>query len=337
MRASVTEASGSNCVLRNRFARLAVTAVLCAVTVIAASQPAAAFPDRPIRVVIPLPPGSVSDVIVRLIQPHLVNAFGKPLIVENRPGASGLIGSNSVANADPDGHTLLLVTTTHSINSATRPSQKGLRTLQPVIMIGRNSQLFLINPSVKAKSLKELVELAKAQPQAYSYATPGLGTQAHLLMELWSANAGIQLKHVPYPGGPPAVRATVTGEAHMTLISPLASLAQVRAGELRALATGGAQREAELPDVPTTKEAGYPDFAALQWIGILAPQGTPTSAIERLNQDVNSVLKRTDVQESLGKLGMTAVGGTPGEFGAFIESEIKQWSEAARRAGIKPE
>lgn len=325
------------CSMRSRFALLTVKVVLCTMTAFATSQPAAAFPDRPIRVVIPLPPGSVSDVVVRLIQPHLVNAFDKPLIVENRPGASGLIGSNSVANADPDGHTLLLVTTTHSINSATRPSQKGLRTLQPVIMIGRNSQLFLINPSVKATTLKELVELTKAQPQTYSYATPGLGTQAHLLMELWSANAGIQLKHVPYPGGPPAVRATVTGEAHITLISPLASLAQVRAGELRALATGGAQREAELPDVPTTKEAGYPEFAALQWIGILAPQGTPSPIIDRINRDVQSVLDRSDVQQSLGKLGMTAAGGTPGAFSAFIDSEIRQWSEAAGRAGIKPE
>ena len=311
--------------------------VLCVGAQIALHGAAAAFPDKPVRVMIPLPPGSVSDVIVRIIQPHLVEALGKPLIVEHRPGASGLIGSNAVANADPDGHSLLLVTTTHSINSATRPSQKGLRTLQPVIMIGRNSQLFLVNPGVNAKTLRDLVELAKAEPQKYSYSTPGLGTQAHLLMELWSSQAGIQLKHVPYPGGPPAVRATVTGETHMTLISPLASLAQVRAGELRALATGGSEREAEMPDVPTTAEAGFPDFRANQWIGVLAPQGTPKPIVETLNRAVHAVLQRPDVREALGKLGMTPVGGPPEEFGALIDSEIRQWTDVAGRAGIKLE
>jgi tripartite-type tricarboxylate transporter receptor subunit TctC len=303
----------------------------------ALQQEAFAFPEKPIRIMIPLPPGSVSDVVIRIVQPHLTEALGKPLIIEHRPGASGLIGSNAVANAEPDGHSLLLVTTTHSINSATRPSQKGLRTLQPVIMIGRNSQLFLVNPGVNARSLRELVALAKAEPQKYSYSTPGLGTQAHLLMELWSTQAGIQLKHVPYPGGPPAVRATVTGESHMTLISPLASLAQVRAGELRPLATGGAEREAELPDVPTTAEAGFPEFRANQWIGVLAPQGTPRPIIEKLNAEMQAVLKRADVREQLGKLGMMAAGGSPEEFGALIDSEIRQWTDVAGRAGIKLE
>src|SRR5262245_15343389 len=249
-----------------RFGRVvrlfAVASVLAIVVPQAMVSRADAYPDRPVRLIIPLPPGGAVDIVGRLLQPHLEKSIGKPLIIENRAsGASGIVGAAAVANADPDGHTLLLVPTTFTINAAIHPKLpfNPQRSFEPVSIIGRNSLLVLVHPKVEAKTLQELAALAKAQPGKLNYATPGASSQAHLLLELWSAQAGIRMQHIPYRGGAPAVLATVTGETHVTLISPTASLPQIESGALRALATGGATRELQLPDVPTTAEAGYPD------------------------------------------------------------------------------
>lgn len=304
---------------------------------LALASPAAAFPDRPIRVVIPLAAGGAMDVIARLLQPHLEKSLGKPIIVDNRPGASGILGAGVVANADPDGHTLLLVPTTFTINPAVHAKLPfdPLRSFEPIVIIGQNSQLFLVNPQVKANTLQEFVALAKASPGAFNYGTPGASSQAHLLMELWSSQAGIRMQHVPYRGGAPAVLATVAGEVHMTLITPLASLPQVEAKQLRALATGGTRREEKLPDVPTVAEAGFPNFSALQWVGLLATGGTPKPIVDRLNAEVGRVLQLPEVQDKLKEHGMTVDGGPSAAFRALIESEIKLWTDVARKADIR--
>lgn len=298
---------------------------------------AAAYPERPIRVVIPLAPGGAVDLVARLLQPHLEKSLGKPLIVEHRPGASGILGAATVANADPDGHTLLLVPTTYTINAAVQPKLPfdPLRSLEPIVVVGRNSLMFLVNPKVPARTLREFAELAKAQPGKLNYATPGASSQAHFLLELWSAQAGIRMQHIPYRGGAPAVLATVSGETQITLISPPASMPQIESGALRALATGGTTREQQLPDIPTAAEAGYPDFTALQWIGVLATGGTPKPVIERLNRELQQILQLPEVKMRLFEQGMTVAGGTPDEFRALLESEIKQWIEVARRANIQ--
>jgi tripartite-type tricarboxylate transporter receptor subunit TctC len=323
--------------LSRRFGVFILVAALSAFIQTATLPSAAAYPDRPIRMIIPLPPGGAVDVVARLMQPHLEKSLGKPVIIEHRPGASGIVGAGAVASAEPDGHTLLLVPTTFTINAATRPSVESMRSFEPVIIIGRNSLMFLVNPKVKANTLKEFAELAKGEPGKFNYATPGVASQAHLLLELWSGQAGIQMQHIPYRGGAPAVLATVTGEAHMTLISPAVSLAQIESGALRALATGGVTREEQLPDVPTAPEAGFPEFKALQWIGLLATGGTPKPIVDRLNSEVQRILQRADMKTELSKQGMTVAGGTPEEFRLLIEDEVKQWTDVARRANIRIE
>jgi tripartite-type tricarboxylate transporter receptor subunit TctC len=302
-------------------------------------SPAMAYPDRAIRMIIPLPPGGVVDIVARLLQPHLEAALGQPVIVENRAGASGIIGANTVATADPDGHTLLLVPTTFTINPAIHAKLPfdPVRGFEPVALVARNSLIFLINPALKASTLKEFVDLAKAQPGKLNYATPGASSQAQLLLELWTSQAGIRMQHVPYRGGAPAVMATVTGEADMTLIATVASLQQIEAKKLRALATGGATREPQLPEVPTVAEAGFPDVKAVQWVGLLTTGGTPKPIVDRLNTEIQRALQRSDVQASLEKQGMTIVGGPASDFGSLIEAEIKQWTDVARKANIQME
>jgi len=286
-----------------------------------------------------LPPGGVVDIVARLLQPHLVASLGQPVIIENRPGASGIVGANTVATADPDGHTLLLVPTTFAINPAINANVPfdPIRGFEPISIIARNSLLFLVNPRLKADNLKEFVDLTKAEPGKMNYATPGASSQAHLLLELWSSQAGIKMQQVPYRGGMPALLATMSGEADMTLIATAASLPQILGNKVRALATGGATREPQLPDVPTIAEAGFPDFSATQWIGLLTTGGTPKPIVDRLNQEIQRILELSDVQASLEKEGMTVAGGSASEFGSLIKAEIKQWTDVAHNANIKME
>ncbi|MGD0023099.1 MAG: tripartite tricarboxylate transporter substrate binding protein [Xanthobacteraceae bacterium] len=301
--------------------------------------PTVAYPDHAIRIIVPLPPGGVVDIVARLLQPHLEKSLGQPVIIESRPGASGIIGANTVATADPDGHTLLLVPTTFTINPAIHAKLPfdPIRGFEPIALIARNSLLFLINPRLQAKTLKEFIDLAKAQPGKMNYATPGASSQAHLLLELWSSQAGIRMQQIPYSGGMPALLATVTGEADMTLIATGLALPQVEAKNLRALATGGPTREAQLPDVPTAAEAGFPDFKGIQWIGLLTTGGTPKPVVDRLNQEVQRALQLSDVEAGLANQGMTTVGGPASDFGALIKAEITQWTAVARKANIKME
>lgn len=309
--------------------------VVATLTIAGSPQPAAAYPDKPIRLVIPLPPGGAVDVVARIVQPHFEKLLDKPLIIENRPGASGIIGANAVARAEPDGYTLLLVPTTFTINAATRPNQPLLRSMEPVALLVRNSLLFLVHPSVKANNLNELAALAKSDPHGLSYSSTGLASQAHLLFEQWSGMAGVQMKHVPYPGGPPAVHATVTGETHMTLISSTLALTQIRQGALRAIATSGTTRDEEFPNVPTAVESGFPEFRSVQWIGMFAPGGTPRPIIDRLNKELQDILKRPDVASALTKLGLSPGGGSPQDFRRLVDEEIKMWAEIAQKAQIK--
>ena len=231
----------------------------------------------------------------------------------------------------------MLAPTTFSITAALHPKLPfdPLRAFQPVTVVGRSAQLVLANPKVAATSLQEFVALAKANPNTLNYSTPGASSQAHLLFELWSQQAGIKMQHVPYRGGAPALMAAVTGETQVTLISSSVALPQIEAKALRALATGGVSREAKLPDVPTTAEAGFPQFQASQWVGLLATGGTPREVVERLNAEINRALEDKGLQTRFAEQGLSAAGGSPEEFRALLEGEIGQWKDVARASNIE--
>jgi tripartite-type tricarboxylate transporter receptor subunit TctC len=317
-----------------RCGRLFLLAALAAVTL----TPAAAqtFPNHPIRLIVPFAAGGLNDVIARLVGPHLEKALGQPVVIDNRPAAAGIVGTDAVAKAAPDGHTLLMVASSHTVVPATRSRlpYDAERDLAAVTMVARGALMFVVNPQVPARSLTEFVALAKASPGKFNYSTPGPASQAHLLIELFSQKAGIKLQHVPYRGGNPATQAVLSGETQFSVISALASLPFIRSGQLRGLAAGSLQRDPHLPDLPTVAEQGYPGFEAIQWIGLLTTAGTPQEIVARLNAEVNRALKDPDLIAKFAQQGLTPAGSTPAEFARTISNDIRNWTEVARAANI---
>jgi tripartite-type tricarboxylate transporter receptor subunit TctC len=313
------------------FAMLMAADVACAQT-----DP---YPSRPVRLIVPFAAGGLNDVVARLVAPYLERAFGQPFIIDNRPAASGIVGTDATAKATPDGYTLLMVASSFTVIPATHQKvpYDAQRDLAPIVMVAKNSLLFLVNPKVPAKSLAEFVALAKADPGKFNYASPGAATQTHLVVELFSQKAGIKMQHIPYRGGAPAMTAMVGGETQFTAISTLLSLPQIQAGSLRAIATGGLVREAQLPDVPTVAEQGFAGFEAVQWVGLLATAGTPEAVLTRLNAELNRALKDPDLIAKLAAQGQSPGGGSAADFARLIGSEIRSWTHVARAANIKPE
>ena len=300
---------------------------------------AQSYPTHLVRIIVPFAAGGLNDTAARLIQPYLEKALGQTVVVENRPAASGIVGAEFVAKAAPDGHTLLMVASSYTVLPATAADlpYDSERDLTPIVLMGKNPLLFVVNAKVPARTLGELVALAKASPGKLNYATPGAATQTRFVTELWSARAGIKLQHIPYRGGAPAVQSVVAGQTEFTVLSPLVSLPQVAAGNLRALAVGSLARYPQLPDVPTVAESGFPDFEAIQWVGLLTTARTPKDVVDRLNTAVNKALKDPDLIGKLAQEGMLPGGGTSAEFRSVIATEIKNWKETARAANIKPE
>jgi tripartite-type tricarboxylate transporter receptor subunit TctC len=321
---------------RHRCAVLLALAIAGGVSVVAQAQ---TYPDRPVRIVVPFPAGGLNDVVARIIQPHLEKAFGQPVIVDNRPGASGAVGADAVAKAAPDGHMLLVVASSYTVVPATNPKLpfNAERDLAAVAVLGRNPLLFVVGAKVAAKSLGEFVALAKQEPGKLNYSSPGAASQTHLVIELFSRTAGIKLQHIPYRGGAPAVMALVTGDAQLTAISPLVSMPQIQAGTLRAVAAGSLARDPQLPDLPTVAEQGFPGFEAIQWVGLLTTAGTPKAVVDRINAEVNRALREPDVIAKLAAQGISPAGGRPEDFQTLIASEIRTWTETARAANIKVE
>ena len=323
----------------SRHARL-LLALLTAIALLATrAAPAQTWPTRPIRLIVPFAAGGANDIVARLIQPDLERALGQPIIIENKPAASGTVGTDQVAKAAPDGYSLLMAFTTHTVNPAVNAKlpYDTERDLAPLVLIGKSPLLFIINPGVPAKTLSEFVALAKQNPGKFNYGTPGATSQAHLLIALWSKLAGIEMQHVPYRGGAPAVLGTVAGEVQLTLMSPIASLPQINAGALRPLATGSAARDPHFPDLPSVTESGFPGFEAVAWAGLFTTAGTPAGIIGRLNAEVNRIIHLPDIAAKFDEQGMTPAGGSPAEFGAFISSELRRWKDAARAANVSAE
>ena len=322
----------------SRCRRLGVLAALL-IALAPATAPAQDYPNRPIRLIVPFAAGGLNDVVARLVGPYLERALGQPVVIDNRPAAGGMVGTDAVAKAPPDGYSLLMVASSFAIIPATRAQMPydAERDLAPIVLVAKNSLLFLVNPKVPATSLAEFVALAKAEPGKFNYASPGAATQTSLVIELFSRKAGIKLQHIPYRGGAPAMTAMVAGETQLTAISTLLSLPQLQAGALRAIATGSLTREPQLPDLPTVAEQGYPGFEAIQWIGLLTTAGTPPAIVERINAEVNRALRDPDLIAKFAQQGIAPAGGTAAEFARTIATDLRNWTETARAANIKAE
>jgi tripartite-type tricarboxylate transporter receptor subunit TctC len=297
------------------------------------------YPSRPVRLIVPFAAGGLNDVVARLVAPYLERSLGQPFIIDNRPAASGIVGTDATAKATPDGYTLLMVASSFTVIPATHAKvpYDAERDLAPVVMVAKNSLLFLVNPKVPAKSLAEFVTLAKASPGKFNYASPGAATQTHLVVELFSQKAGIKLQHIPYRGGAPAMTAMVAGETQFTAISTLLSLPQIQSAALRAIASGSLTRDPQLPDLPTMAEQGFPGFEAIQWIGLLTTAGTPSEIIDRLNAEVNRALRDPDLIAKFAQQGISPAGGSAADFQRTIAADLKNWTEIARAANIKAE
>jgi tripartite-type tricarboxylate transporter receptor subunit TctC len=305
----------------------------------AAEAAAQSYPSRNITIIIPFPAGGLNDGAARLLQPELEKALGRNIIIENRGGAAGVVGSNAVAKSEPDGHTLLMIASSYTVTPAVNPNMpyEADRDLVGIAMIAKDPLLFVVHKGVAAKNLSELIALARAEPGKLNYASPGYGSQTHFLVELLSQRAGVKMQHVPYRGGAPAMGALAKGEADFSVISAQLSLPQIEAGAIRAIAVGGQTRDPKLPNVPTAAESGFPGFEAVQWIGMLAPRGTPKEIIDRLNRVINEALSDPSLAAKFATYGMTPARTTPEEFQKVIETEVKQWKEVAKSANIKPE
>jgi tripartite-type tricarboxylate transporter receptor subunit TctC len=312
-------------------------ALSLAAFVLATNASAQSYPTHTIRLIVPFPAGGSNDVMARIIAPRLEQALGQTVIVENRPAAAGQVGAEAVAKSPPDGHTLLLIASSFTVTPAlnSKLPYNTEKDFAPISLINTNAMIFFVNPKVPAHTLKEFVELAKKEPGKYNYASPGVGSQTHLTIELLSRRTGIKLVHVPYRGGAPATQAIISGESQFTMLAPNVLFPHIEAGTMRPIASGAPKRHPRLPNVPTTAELGFPNIKAVQWVGVLTTGGTPKTVVDRLNKELNRIIHLPDVVTALERQGVTPTGSTPEEFSELISSEIKQWTEVAREANIK--
>jgi tripartite-type tricarboxylate transporter receptor subunit TctC len=291
------------------------------------------------RAVVAFAPGGVTDTFARLMAQKLTEQLGKQVYVENIAGASGNIGTGQVAKAAPDGYTILFAFSSHVVNPTlfARVPYDPIKDFDPVTLAVASTTVLTVNPSVPAKTVKELVDLIKANPGKYSFGSAGAGTQAHLAGEQFRLSLGLDLVHVPFGGGGPAVAAVVAGHTPISFVSPQAAMQHVREGTVRALAVTSKTRSQIFPDVPTMAEAGYPEIEGDGWVGILVPAGTPAEIIAILYRESAKILAQPDMKERLAALGYDVVASTPKEFAARIAAEIEMWAKVIRAANIKPQ
>jgi tripartite-type tricarboxylate transporter receptor subunit TctC len=297
------------------------------------------FPSKTVRLVVGFPPGGLADILARVLAEKLPALWNQPVVVENRPGASGVIAADVVAKANPDGHTLLVILTNHVVIAAVRTKlpYDALADFAPVSLVGSSPLLLMANPKLPANTLPELIALAKSRPGMLSYSTPGEGSVHHLSQELLNNATGIKMVHVPYVGGAPAMLDAMSGVVDLNIGSPAQALQQIEAGKLKALSFSGESRSALLPRVPTVAEAAVPGFAAALWGGVLAPSRLPKPLVARINADIRQVMNLPDVREKMAKMGVDVVAGSPEDFDKFIRAEYGKWSGVAKQAGVKGE
>ncbi len=310
---------------------------LCAV--VAQAQPAA-YPAKPIRLVVPFPPAGPTDVVARLVGQKLSERWGQQVVVENRAGAGGTIGAELVARAPADGYTLLMGSTANMAVNVTlydKLSYDPVKDFVPVNLAAITPNLLVVNPALPAKNAREFIALAKAKPGTINYASGGSGTPSHLAAELFKTMAGIQMAHIPYKGSIPALTDVIGGQVTLMLDSMPSALPLVKSGKLRALAQTGAKRSAAVPDLPTISESGLPGYEVAGWFGFFAPAGTPRDMVNKISAEITLVLNQPDVKDRYALLGAEPGPGNPDEFARFQVSEIAKWAKVIRDSGTKAE
>lgn len=306
---------------------------------LAAPAVAQGFPSRPVRLVVPYSAGGGADTTARLIAPKLQEALGQTVVIDNKPGAGGTIGDDFVAKSAPDGHTLLIGAFAHAVNPSLM-ARMPFRTpddFAPVSLLVTVPELLVVTPSFAAKTVADLVAMAKAEPGKLSYGSSGNGSAQHLAAELFKMRTGTDIQHVPYKGGALAVADVAAGHVPFYFGNMSAALPQVRAGRVRALAVTSPQRSPAAPEIPTMAESGVTGCEISEWNALLAPAGTPPSAIDRLNADLVRILRQDDIKAKFADLGAQTIGSTPAELAAFLRGEQAKWAEVVRAAGIKIE
>jgi tripartite-type tricarboxylate transporter receptor subunit TctC len=319
--------------LRRVFAAVA-GAFLTAATPAAWSQ---AYPAKTVRVVVPFAAGGPADIYARFLGQRLQEALGQPFVIENRPGAGSIIGTDIVAKAPADGYTLLLMSNTHTVNESLIPKKPFtlMKDFVGITPINYSDLLMVVHPSLPAKSVKELVALAKAKPQGLNYASSGNGTPYHMAGELFKAMAGIEVVHVPHKGSAEARTSVMSGQVEM-MIDAITTMAPIaKAGKVRPLATTGAKRSQIMPDMPTVSEAGVPGYEATIWLGIMAPTGTPKAVVDLLNAEITKITSRPDVRKTWQEQGATAMAMNPAEFDRYLRQDIEKWAKVVKLSGAR--
>lgn len=323
-----------------QFARSAVAIVLASTVLTPALAQTPAWPSKPVRVVAGFPPGGISDILARLVGAKLSQSLGQTVLVENRAGAGGTIGADHVAKSAPDGHTVFVgVNATQSIAPVlyTRLPYDPARDFAPITIATVTPVLLVVHPSLPVKSVKDLIALARSQPGQLNYGSTGAGALPHLTTELFSLRAGIKMNHIPYKGGAPAMIDLVAGQVSLMFDNIPTAITQVRAGKVRALGVAQARRTPAAPDIPAIAEAGLPGFEVSSWQGFLAPAGTPSAVIDRLNADILKALAMADVRERLTAQGVEIVTSTPQAFAELIRRDAETWSQVVKATGTKIE
>jgi tripartite-type tricarboxylate transporter receptor subunit TctC len=314
-----------------------VLATLMAATLGIGQGRAQTYPDRPVKIIVPTPPGGPVDVIARIVANYLQGKLGEPFVVENRAGAGNTIGSKDAAEATPDGYTLLYSAASGLIIAPLLHADAGydpLKSFAPVALVGATSLILVVNPSLPVKTVPELVAYAKANPGKVNFSSGGIGVLPHLIGEMFKARAGIDIVHVPYKGGSPSINDVMAGNVQMTFEATSVLLPLIKVDRLRALAVTAAQRIPELPGVPTMVESGYPGFVTTAWTGLLAPAHTPQPIIDKLNAAINEGLKGPELEYALEKLSYAPMGGTPQDFTATMTAELATWSPIIKSLGL---
>ena len=317
-----------------RYLRHVLGVLLAASAVCAAADD---YPSRAVKIVVPFSAGGPADVYARFIAQRLQDAMGQPFVIENRPGGGSVVGTEIVAKSAPDGYTLLLMSNTHTVNESLMPNKpfQLMRDFTPVAPINYSDLVLVVNPAVPAKTLQELIALAKAQPGKLNYASSGPGTPYHMAGELFKAMAGLDIVHVPYKESSGARTGVLGGQVEMMFDAVTVMNEHVKAGKVRALATSGKTRSPVMPNVPTLSEAGVPGYDAVIWLGLIAPKGTPPEIVSRLNAEITKIVARPDVQSEWAKQGAVAMTMTPDAFGRYLADDIVKWERIVKLSGAR--